>query len=91
VPKNNYFDKFPRELFAIILANLPRSSICNSFRVCKSWSKQSSNEYLWKLLYERDIKYVKSLVLQTYLFAENLDGIATVGRNCISDGCLQMD
>jgi len=58
-PVRNYNDfwlYFPRELFAIILSYLNRNSVCKSLSVCKSWSFQSSNEYLWKLLYERDVK-----------------------------------
>jgi hypothetical protein len=52
---NDYFDSFPRELFAIILSYLPNNSICNIFRTCKSLQNQSTNEYLWKLLHERDV------------------------------------
>jgi len=54
--RNSFFDTFPRELFALILSKLPRSSICTAFRVCKAWSKQANNEYLWKLLYDRDVE-----------------------------------
>jgi len=54
--RNNFFESFPRELFALILFRLPASSICQSFRVCKAWSLQATNEYLWKLLYNRNVE-----------------------------------
>lgn len=54
--RNVFFNSFPRELYAIIFSFLDRASLCNTFRACKSWSKQSTNEYLWKLLYERDVE-----------------------------------
>jgi len=55
---NRYFEIFPRELFAIVLAFLDRNSLCIALRICKSWACQISNEYLWKLLYERDVEEI---------------------------------